>query len=81
MIIFPSLHTFQQSSCAFYLLIMPVANLDHLLTSLLTDIMICAFKIDSKLMSISFYKFRNFDDLIRPLGSSCAVPKIFANYF
>ena len=58
--IFLSLHTFRQSSCAFFLLIMSFVNIGQLLTSLLTRILISGFRIDWTESSIEFCKFRNY---------------------
>ena len=59
-IVFLSLKTFRENSCAFYLLIMSISNLTHLLTSMLTRIVISGFDIDWMLMSVAFCKIRNF---------------------
>ena len=45
-IVFLSLRTFRQSSCAFYLTIMSIVNIGQLFTGLLTRIMISGFDID-----------------------------------
>jgi hypothetical protein len=54
LIVFLTLKTFQQSSCAFYLTVMSIVNTLHLFTSLLTFIMINGFGINWTNMSL-FY--------------------------
>jgi hypothetical protein len=60
LIVFLSLQTFRQSSCAFYLTIMSIVNTSHLFTGLLTYIMINGFGIDWTSMSLGYCKFRYF---------------------
>ena len=57
-VIFLSLRTFRQSSCAFYLTVMSCANVGQLMTALLTRIMITGFDIDWTLSSVFYCKFR-----------------------
>jgi len=45
-IVFLSLRTFRQNSCAFYLTIMSIVNIGQLTTGLLARIMITGFGID-----------------------------------
>ena len=45
-VVFLSLQTFRENSCAFYLTIMSFVNLGQLLTGLLTRIVISGFDID-----------------------------------
>jgi hypothetical protein len=59
-IVFLSLQTFRQNSCAFYLTIMSIVNLGQLTTGLLTRIMISGFAIDWTQTSLSFCKLRYF---------------------
>ncbi len=59
-IVFLSLKTFRQNSCAFYLTVLSIVNIGQLMTSLLTRIMISGFNIDWTQMSLSFCKFRTF---------------------
>ena len=55
-----SLQTFRKNSCAFYLIIMQIYNLDELFTGLLSRIVITCFKNDAT-QTVSFYcKFRSF---------------------
>ena len=57
-IVFLSLRTFRESSCALYLTAMSVANIGQLLTALLTRIMAVGFDIDWTLSSVFYCKFR-----------------------
>ena len=59
-IIFLSLKTFRQSSCAFYLIVLSLVNLGQLLTGLLSRIMINGFSIDWTQSSLSYCKIRYF---------------------
>jgi hypothetical protein len=59
-IVFLSLKTFRQSSCAFFLTIMSFVNIGQLLTSLFSRIMISGFNIDWTASSLAFFKFRNY---------------------
>jgi hypothetical protein len=60
LLVFLSLNTFRQSSCAFYLTVMSLVNTFHLFTGLLTFIMIYGFGINWIDMSLPFCKFRQF---------------------
>ena len=60
LIVFLSLNTFRQSSCAFYLTIMSIVNTIHLFTGLLTMIMISGFGNNWTNMSTFYCKFRPF---------------------
>ena len=60
LLVFLSLRTFRQSSCAFYLTIMSVVNSIHLFTGLLTFIMINGFGINWSNISIVYCKLRAF---------------------
>ncbi|CAF1202539.1 unnamed protein product [Adineta steineri] len=57
-IVFMSLHTFRQNSCAFYLLIMSCVNIGQLISGLFTRILIAGFGIDWTLSSLFYCKFR-----------------------
>lgn len=57
-IVFLSLRTFRQNSCAFYLTVMSIVNIGQLLTSLLTRILISGFDLDWTLTSLFYCKFR-----------------------
>jgi hypothetical protein len=57
-IVFLSLKTFRQSSCAFFLTIMSFVDIGQLLTSLLSRIMITGFNIDWTETSVAYCKFR-----------------------
>ena len=59
-IVFLSLRTFRESSCAFYLIVMSFVNIGNLLTGLLSRIIISGFGIDWTLISPLYCKFRWF---------------------
>ena len=59
-IVFLSLQTFRQNSCAFYLTIMSIVNIGQLLTGLLSRIMISGYGIDWTIISPFYCKFRYF---------------------
>ena len=59
-VVFLSLHTFRQSSCAFYLLIMSIFNIINLFVGLLSRILITGFGIDWTLTSPFYCAFRWF---------------------
>ncbi|CAF3107505.1 unnamed protein product [Rotaria sp. Silwood2] len=59
-IIFLSLQTFRQNSCAFYLTAMSFANIAHLTNSLLSHIIIYGYGIDWPAKSIIYCKIRFF---------------------
>jgi hypothetical protein len=61
LIVFLSLQTFRQSSCAFYLTVMSAVNFLHLFTGLLTFIMINGFVINWTNISLFYCKFRPFN--------------------
>ena len=60
LLVFLSLKTFRESSCAFYLTVMSFVNIFHLFTGLLTFIMINGFSINWTNMSLIYCKFRQF---------------------
>jgi hypothetical protein len=57
-LIFLSLHTFRESSCAFHLIIMSIFNIGQLLTGLLGQIMSIGFNTDWTQSSSSYCKWR-----------------------
>ncbi|CAF0964689.1 unnamed protein product [Adineta ricciae] len=59
-IVFLSLKTFRENSCAFYLIVMSFVNIGQLITSLLFQIMIRGFDIDWTETSVFYCKFRIF---------------------
>jgi hypothetical protein len=59
-LVFLSLRTFRQSSCAFYLTIMSIVNIGHLFTGLLSRIMITGYDVDWTATSPFYCKFRYF---------------------
>jgi hypothetical protein len=60
LIVFLSLKTFRQNSCAFFLTIMSMVNIGQLITGLLTRIMISGFDIDWTQSSLFYCKFRTY---------------------
>ncbi|CAF0720937.1 unnamed protein product [Adineta steineri] len=69
-IVFLSLKTFRQNSCAFFLIIMSFLNIGQLLTSLVSRIFITGFNNNWTETSISFCKFRNYCLQVCALTSS-----------
>ncbi|CAF1302534.1 unnamed protein product [Adineta steineri] len=59
-IVFMSLHTFRQNSCAFYLLIMSCVNIGQLVTGLFPLIVMTGFGIDWTTDSLFYCKFRQY---------------------
>ena len=59
-IVFLSLKTFRESSCAFYLMLMSCVNIGQLMTGQLSRIMIGGYNIDWTQMSLFYCKFRWF---------------------
>jgi hypothetical protein len=57
-IVFLSLRTFRENSCAFYLIVMSFVNIGNLMTGLLSRIIISGFGIDWTLISPFYCKFR-----------------------
>ena len=57
-IVFLSLRTFRQSSCAIFLTVMSFVNIGQLLTSLLSRILITGFELTSTESNVFFCKFR-----------------------
>ena len=66
-IVFMSLKTFRETSCAFYLTIASFANIIHLLASLLSRILITGYNVDLTLTSSTACKLRQFIAVIAPL--------------
>ncbi|UJR16710.1 hypothetical protein I4U23_003610 [Adineta vaga] len=60
LLVFLSLRTFRENSCAFYLIVMSLANIGSLLTGLFWRIMNYGFEIDWTSSSIFYCKFRIF---------------------
>jgi hypothetical protein len=58
--VFLSLKTFRQNSCAFYLTVMSFVNIGQLLTGQLSRVMITGFNIDWTQTSLFYCKFRFF---------------------
>jgi hypothetical protein len=58
LIVFLSLETFRQSSCAFYLITMSFVNIGQLLFGLFSRILITGFTIDWTISSLVYCKFR-----------------------
>jgi len=81
-IVFLSLETFRQSSCAFYLTIMSIVNIGQLLSGLLSRIMIAGFTIDWTQMSIFYCKFRiTFFQLCSLMSYACLCLATIDQYF
>jgi hypothetical protein len=59
-IVFLSLKTFRENSCAFYLTVLSIVNIGQLVAGLLTRIMISGFCIDWTQTSLFLCKFRTF---------------------
>ncbi len=59
-VVFLSLKTFRQSSCAFYLTVMSFVNIGQLITGQLSRVMITGFGTDWTQTSLSYCKFRSF---------------------
>lgn len=66
-IVFMSLKTFRETSCAFYLTSASFANIIHLLAGLLSRILITGYNIDLTLTSSAACKLRQFIAVIAPL--------------
>lgn len=59
-VVFTSLKTFRQNSCAFFLTLMSAVNMGQLLTGQLTRVLITGFGVDLTKASLSYCKFRSF---------------------
>ena len=66
-IIFTSLRTFRETSCAFYLTVASLANIIHLLAGLLSRILISGYDIDLTETSVTLCKLRQYIAVIAPL--------------
>jgi len=81
-IVFLSLETFRQSSCAFYLIILSIFNIGQLLAGLLSRVMITGFEIDLGGTSLLYCKLRVFIFTTCSLGSTiCLCLAIIDQYF
>jgi hypothetical protein len=69
-IVFFSLHTFRQNSCAFYLTIMSIFNMIQMITGLLPRIMTTGFNIDWAKNSIVYCKLKVFNLQLTALMST-----------
>ena len=59
-LVFLSLRTFRESSCAFYLVVMSIANIGQLVTGLFRQILATGFSIDWTPTSLFYCKWRPF---------------------
>ena len=59
-LVFLSLRTFRENSCAFYLTVMSIANIVQLLTGVLNRIMVSGFSIDAVASSMFYCKFNGY---------------------
>jgi len=81
-IVFLSLKTFRQSSCAFYLTILSIANINQLMAGLLSRIMITGFNIDWTQISLFYCKFRTFSFQVTTMISfTCICLATIDQYF
>jgi hypothetical protein len=81
-IVFLSLQTFRQNSCAFYLIIMSIVNIGQLLLGLFTRILIAGFGIDWTLTSLVYCKFRiPFLQLCSLMSYTCLCLATIDQYF
>jgi hypothetical protein len=81
-IVFLSLRTFRESSCAFYLTVLSFTNIGQLITGLLTRLMITGFNIDWTQSSIFYCKIRLYIVYVTALiSSSCLCLAIIDQYF
>jgi hypothetical protein len=60
LLVFVSLRTFRENSCAFYLTVMSLFNIGQLLTGLLRQILVGGFGIDGTQTSLFYCKWRPF---------------------
>jgi len=63
-IVFLSLRTFRQSSCAFYLTVMSIVNIGYLFLSIFPSIMVTIYDVDGTENSLFYCKFQVFFDTI-----------------
>ncbi|CAF4247742.1 unnamed protein product, partial [Adineta steineri] len=81
-IIFLSLRTFRQSSCAFYLTIMSIFNIGQMLIGLLAVIMINGFNVDWSQSPLFYCKFRYYSYQVCALTSmTCICLATIDQYF
>ena len=81
-IVFLSLRTFRQRSCAFYLTIMSIVNIGQLYTGMFSRIMINGFNIDWTEKSLFYCKFRIlFFQLCSLISFTCLCLATIDQYF
>ncbi|CAF1308860.1 unnamed protein product [Adineta steineri] len=81
-IVFLSLKTFRENSCAFYLLIMSFADIGQLLSGLLSRIMISGYGTDWQTQSYFFCKFRSaFWQFCTSMSYTCLCLATIDQYF
>jgi hypothetical protein len=81
-IIFLSLQTFRQSSCAFYLLVISIVNIGQLVSGLFSRIMISGFHIDWTTSSLFYCKLRYFIiETCELISCTCICLAILDQYF
>ena len=81
-IVFLSLKTFRESSCAFYLLVRSAMNVIQLLFGLLSRIMISGFYLDWTQSSAFYCKFRPFIiDITALMSTTCLCLATLDQYF
>jgi hypothetical protein len=82
LIVFLSLKTFRQSSCAFYLTVMSFVNIGQLIFGLLSRILITGFGIDWTTTSLFYCKFRvPFFQLCSLISYACLCLATIDQYF
>jgi len=80
--IFFSLHTFRENSCAFYLTMMSVFNIVQMITGLLPRIMTTGFNIDWTQNSLFYCKFKYFSlQSTAIMSSTCLCLATIDQYF
>jgi hypothetical protein len=81
-IVFLSLRTFRESSCAFYLTVLSFMNIGQLITGLLSRLMISGFNIDWTRSSLFYCKLRPFMVYVSALiSSACLCLATIDQYF
>jgi hypothetical protein len=81
-IVFLSLRTFRESSCAFYLTVLSFMNVNQLITGLLARLMISGFNIDWTQSSLFYCKLRSFIVYVSALiSSTCLCLATIDQYF
>ena len=81
-IVFLSLRTFRENSCAFYLMILSVTNVGQLFAGLFSRLLFTGFSIDWTQTSLFFCKFRPFLIYVTALiSSSCLCLATIDQYF